>query len=148
MISPPRRLDHFKHRALMRVTNSEWQLPNRTYAKMLVKIMLRFVGNDYHFIMKKSFMNRLEETYRDQTYDDPIFLCRLFGVFALGELYSKKSAATAKGKTVPGTNYFLQAVSLLQDLHEEADIEYIETLLILVCISLALEPAAALWQGN
>ncbi len=66
------------------------------------------------------------------TYDDPIWLCRLFVVFALGELYSERATRTKGGRGVPGTAFFLQAMSILQDLHEEPTIPYIETLLLIV----------------
>ncbi|EKG17956.1 Transcription factor fungi [Macrophomina phaseolina MS6] len=128
----------YKHRGLLRIANTEFQLPNKTYARMLVQVVLRFIGSDYHLIQRKSFLRRMEETYTAQTHDDPVFLCRLFVVFALGELYSKKTAVAGNRRTVPGTAFFLQAMSLFQDLHEEADVDYIETLLVMSFYSHAL----------
>ncbi|KAF2136657.1 uncharacterized protein K452DRAFT_302600 [Aplosporella prunicola CBS 121167] len=137
-ISQPRRMVCYKHRGLLRIANTEFQLPNKTYARMLVQVVLRFTGSDYHLIQRKSFMKRLEETYSAQTHDDPVFLCRLFVVFALGELYSKKASVSGNRRMVPGIAFFLQAMSLFQDLHEEADVEYIETLLVMSFYSHAL----------
>lgn len=138
MVPQPRRMVCYKHRGLLRIANTEFQLPNKTYARMLVQVVLRFIGSDYHLIQRKSFLRRMEETYTAQTHDDPVFLCRLFVVFALGELYSKKTAVTGNRRTVPGTAFFLQAMSLFQDLHEEADVDYIETLLVMSFYSHAL----------
>ncbi|KAF2083934.1 hypothetical protein K490DRAFT_9525, partial [Saccharata proteae CBS 121410] len=134
----PRRMVCYKHRGLLRIANTEFQLPNKTYAKMLVQVVLRFIGPDFHILQRKSFMRRLEETYTAQTHEDPVFLCRLFVIFALGELYSKKTSMTGSRRIVPGTGFFLQAMSLFQDLHEEADVDYIETLLVISFYSHAL----------
>jgi hypothetical protein len=68
-------------------------------------------------------------------YDDPIWLCRLFVIFALGELYSPQ-AANKNVRGVPGTAFFLKAMAMFQDLHEEPTIPYIETLLLIVSIPL------------
>ncbi|KAK8240198.1 putative C6 transcription factor [Phyllosticta capitalensis] len=138
MAPPPRRVVFYKHRGLLRIANTEFQLPNKTYARMLVQVVLRFIGSDYHLIQRKSFMRRLDETYSAQTHNDPVFLCRLFVVFALGELYSKKTAVAGNRRSVPGTSFFLQAMNLFQDLHEEADVDYIETLLVMSFYSHAL----------
>ncbi|KAL1628861.1 hypothetical protein SLS54_001550 [Diplodia seriata] len=138
MVPQPRRMVCYKHRGLLRIANTEFQLPNKTYARMLVQVVLRFIGSDYHLIQRKSFLRRMDEMYTAQTHDDPVFLCRLFVVFALGELYSKKTAVAGNRRTVPGTAFFLQAMSLFQDLHEEADVDYIETLLIMSFYSHAL----------
>ncbi|KAK8169093.1 fungal-specific transcription factor domain-containing protein [Phyllosticta citrichinensis] len=138
MAPPPRRVVFYKHRGLLRIANTEFQLPNKTYARMLVQVVLRFIGSDYHLIQRKSFMRRLDETYSAQTHNDPVFLCRVFVVFALGELYSKKTAVAGNRRSVPGTSFFLQAMNLFQDLHEEADVDYIETLLVMSFYSHAL----------
>jgi hypothetical protein len=50
-------------------------------------------------------------------------------VFALGELYDEGSK---KEQGVPGTNYFVSAMAMFQDLYEEPSIHYIETLLLIV----------------
>jgi proline utilization trans-activator len=83
-------------------------------------------------------LDRLDQTYRLQTYDDPVWLCRLFVVFALGELYSQRASKPNSGREVPGITYFLKAMALFQDLYEEPTISYIETLLVIVSNSLIL----------
>lgn len=82
--------------------------------------------------MRKSFLEKLDETYKLETLDDPVWLCRLFTVFALGELYSTRPTSSKHGPGVPGTGFFLRAMGLFQDMHEEPSISYIETLLLLV----------------
>jgi hypothetical protein len=58
----------------------------------------------------------------------------MFVVFALGDLYSERTSRTKNGRGVPGTAFFLRAMTLLQDLHEEPTIPYIETLLLIVSV--------------
>lgn len=89
--------------------------------------------------MRKSFFKKLDETYKSDETDrlsldkDPIWRCRLFAVFALGELYSERVSETRSERGVPpGTAYFEKAMALFQDLYEEPTIPYIETLLVIV----------------
>lgn len=71
--------------------------------------------------------------------NDNVWLCRLYAVFALGELYSQGASASKSGR-VPGTGYFMKAMDLFEDLYEEPTIEYIETLLVIVSSSLTPKP--------
>ncbi|KAJ9149000.1 C6 transcription factor [Pleurostoma richardsiae] len=139
--APPRQVTVFNHPKLQRVIDAGYRLPSHTYATMLVQVVLKFVGNDYHLIKKKSFMQRIDQIYAalPEPPADPMFLCRMFVVFALGELYLRKSALTNDGqRAIPGTSFYLQAMSLFQELYEEPDIEYIETLLLMSFYSHAL----------
>ena len=125
----PRRPKYYKHSRMLRASRTDCQLPNRSDAQLLVRVVLRFIGADYHLLRKKSFLERLDETYRLDVLNDPIWLCRLFTVFALGEIYTVRSS---KPKGVPGSSFFLKALEYFQDLYEEPTVEYIETLILLV----------------
>lgn len=114
---------------MLRASRTDCQLPNRSDAQLLVRVVLRFIGADYHLLRRKSFLERLDETYRLDVLNDPIWLCRLFTVFALGEIYTVRSS---KPKGVPGISFFLKALEYFQDLYEEPTVEYIETLVLLV----------------
>jgi hypothetical protein len=127
----PRRPKYYKHPKMLRASCTDCQLPNRSDAQLLVRVVLRFIGPDYHLLRRKSFLERLDETYRLDVLNDPIWLCRLFTVFALGEIYTVRSSKP-KGNTVPGTSFFLKALEYFQDLYEEPTVEYIETLVLLV----------------
>jgi proline utilization trans-activator len=118
---------YFKDRGLLRVGSSRYQLPNRTYAILLVQTLLRFIGANYHLMTEKSFLKKLDETYAGQ-HLEAVWLARLFVIFALGELYLNKTPTGSDGATVPGTQFFLQATALFPDLYEEVDLAYIETL--------------------
>ena len=130
-----RSYSYFKHPKLLRTSCAECSLPNKNYARLLVRAVLRFIGGDHHLLLKKSFLQRLDETYQLEVLDDPVWLCRLFTVLALGELYSARGAqGIMKGTGVPGTEFFVKAMGYFSDIHEEPTIAYIETLLILVSI--------------
>ncbi|KAI8263210.1 putative transcriptional regulatory protein [Colletotrichum sp. SAR11_239] len=135
--TPPRNVKVFKHPTLQRAIKTDYKLPNYTYANLLVQVVLRFIGSDYHLLKKKSFSQRVDRLYGPATEQTPdtMFLCRLFAVFALGELYLKKSTSQ---REVPGAKFFLQSVSLFEELYEEPNIEYIETLLLMCFYSHAL----------
>ncbi|KAL1997982.1 hypothetical protein VTN02DRAFT_269 [Thermoascus thermophilus] len=136
-----------QHRALRRMASPDFRLPTRAYAHLLVRVALRFLGNDYHLMLRATTLERLDALYRDRCFDDPVLLCRLFAIFAIGELYTNRKAPSSSassassgsaGPQVPGTGFFLQAMSLFQDLHEEATVSYIEILLLLSLFLLAL----------
>ena len=118
------------------------KLPERIRATLLVRVALRFIGQDYHFFLHHDFLQQLEKAYEssDEMQHDSVWLCKLFAVLALGEMYSSGSS-TIKGVrdgSVPGTGYFLTAVGLLQDLFEEPSIGQIETMLLFCFYSNAL----------
>jgi hypothetical protein len=129
---PPRPYVYYKNPKLLRISSTECNLPNKNYAKLLVRAVLRFIGGDHHLLLKKSFLGKLEETYQQEILDDRVWLCRLFAVLALGELYSGGRAGAPKGTGVPGTGFFVKAMGFFQDMHEEPTVPYIETLLLLV----------------
>ena len=130
---PSRPHVYYKNAKLHRISSTECSLPNKNYAKLLVRAVLRFVGGDHHLLLKKSFLDKLEETYQREVLDDPVWLCRLFTVLALGELYSAgRVGGLLKGPGVPGTGFFVKAMGFFQDMHEEPTVSYIETLLLMV----------------
>lgn len=121
---------------------ADCKLPERIRANLLVRVALRFIGQDYHFFLHEDFLQQLEKAYdSDETPRfDAIWACKFFVVLALGELYSTSIPASrgSRPSSVPGTGYFLTAVTLLQDLFEEPSIAQIETMLLFVSRSLAL----------
>ncbi|KAL4951897.1 fungal-specific transcription factor domain-containing protein [Aspergillus filifer] len=125
------------------------KLPERIRTYLLVRVALRFIGQDYHFFLHSDFLNRLDEVYRagECGEDDATWACKLFGVLALGELYSGSAPTSTvvpvsgddnNSSLVPGTGYFLVAVGLLQDLFEEPSLAQLEIMLLFCFYSNAL----------
>ncbi|KAL1861096.1 hypothetical protein Plec18170_001611 [Paecilomyces lecythidis] len=109
------------------------KFPERIRANLLVRVALRFIGQDYHFFLHQDFLQKLDKAYdtRQPQEPDAVWACQFFAVLALGETYSTASPGKPKRvQTVPGTGYFLTAVGLLQDLFEEPSVAQIETLLL------------------
>ncbi|KFZ03937.1 hypothetical protein V502_10537 [Pseudogymnoascus sp. VKM F-4520 (FW-2644)] len=132
------------------------KLPDHICATLLVRVALRFIGHDYHLFMHHEFLQQLEKAYssKDNPEYDALWACKFFVVLALGELYSTASTPpTGQGsglQVVPGTGYFLTAVSLLQDLFEEPSTAQIEIMLLFPTNGSVLTPVerehrARLW---
>ncbi|KAK7219730.1 hypothetical protein V2G26_007733 [Clonostachys chloroleuca] len=118
------------------------KLPERIRGMLLIRVALRFIGQDYHFFMHGDFLQQLEKAYasKESPNFDAVWACKLFVVLALGELYSTSipTASHGRGPAVPGTDYFLTAVKLLQDLFEEPSIAQVEVMLLFCFYSNAL----------
>ncbi|KAL1875711.1 hypothetical protein VTK73DRAFT_9900 [Phialemonium thermophilum] len=108
--------------------------PERIRAHLLVRVALRFIGQDYHLFLHHDFLDKLAEAYASgqALRHESMWVCKFFVVLALGEMYSASlpAAKEARPASVPGTQYFLTAVRLFQDQFEEPSIAQIETLLL------------------
>lgn len=127
---------------------SSCQFPDRVRASLLVRVALRFIGEDYHFFIHQDFCQNLEKVYESSREGseceyDPLCVCKFFLVLAMGQLYSSSYTVAAQpDMNVPGTEFFLTAVSLLQDQFEEPSIAYIEVLLLFVGVPFLYEMAS------
>jgi proline utilization trans-activator len=135
--SQPLHRHYYNHVSLSRLstaslTNMWFNLPDKGYARLLVQVVFRFIGADYYFFLKKSFLEQLEATYRDPVNADPVWLTKMFTVLALGELYSSAMSPMTNNGRTPGMQFFQQAMRVLQDLYEDPTVEYIEVLLLIV----------------
>lgn len=120
----------FQHDSLLRSSKPTFELPNRIQASLLVQRALKFIGNDYHLVQRKSFFRRLEQAYGVQQQCDTAWTCSLFVMLALGELYANWHDGSQA--SVPGTRYFLHAVSLLEDNYENASVDNVQALNLIV----------------
>ncbi|OAL26608.1 hypothetical protein AYO20_10032 [Fonsecaea nubica] len=125
---------------------TEYALPPRAHAVFLIRVAIRLVGLDYHLMMRKQILEQLNQLYvgRLTIEQDPLLACRIFTIFALGELYTNKAKESQKvqgAPNVPGLWFFVRAMSLFQEIREEATVSYIEALLLISIYSLALNRA-------
>lgn len=103
----------YKHPTFSRRLEPRYTLPSRAYANILIQVVVRFIGSDYHLIRRKSYLQSIDLIYDEHQQTNSLSLSRFFALLALGELWLKKAGAVVDGeKTVPGTSYFLQAVAL------------------------------------
>lgn len=110
-----------------------------------------FIGHDWHWFKRETFRRRLELTYKDskaRELTDRLWLCRLLVVFAQGETYNSELApeirlgdgtttdisTNSDNQVAPGTEFFEQALSLLNVCYEDPSIEQVEALNLVVSI--------------
>ncbi|EME47290.1 hypothetical protein DOTSEDRAFT_69282 [Dothistroma septosporum NZE10] len=122
--------DHVTHPVFDRLLRDDVALPNRVQATLLVRRADSIIGHNYHLFEKKSFYRKLDRAYTCREPTDFIWTCHFFAVLALGELYSN-CKMTSGDNGVPGTSWFVKAVSLLQDIYEVATVEQVQILLLL-----------------
>ncbi|KAJ0419925.1 fungal-specific transcription factor domain-containing protein [Aspergillus carlsbadensis] len=146
-------------------TPCSFKLPPYPYALILFERFNTFVGHDWHWFRKETFRRRLDLTYRDpraEELKDRIWLCRLLCVFALGESYTSESAPEVRlgdgdgggedmgiARRVPGTEFFEQALTLLQVRHEDPSVDQVEALNLVAFYSYSLnrKKAAYMYAG-
>jgi hypothetical protein len=129
------RMQYVKEANIAAANEAYVQWPSLQQARLLVKIVLRQIGCLYHLLLRKSTLEKLEEIYRTGDFDCKVNQCKFFALFAFGEAYSIRTEPLS-GSRVPGTSYFARALSLVQVLPERTSITHLETLLLLVCLSL------------
>lgn len=106
-------------------------LPDRIQARLLAEVAIRFLGTDYHLVLKRTFFDMLDRTCTGGIPRNPAWMCKCFVLLALGEMYSNRKRRMAD-QHVPGTDYFLRAVGLLQDLYETPSVEQVEVMILFV----------------
>lgn len=122
---------YFQHDLFNRLVRSDIVLPDRIQSRLLVEVAVRFIGTDYHLLLKKTFYGKLDRICADEEPRDLVWICKFFILLALGELYSNRSRRNTS-QCVPGTDYFLQATGLLQDLYESPSVEQVEIMILFV----------------
>lgn len=121
----------FQHETFNRLVRPDFVLPDRIQSRLLVEVAVRFIGTDYHLILKKTFYEKLDRVCAGEERGDLVWICKFFVLLALGEMYSNRQRRTTS-QCVPGTDYFLQAMGLLQDLYETPSVEQVEVMILFV----------------
>ncbi|OJD29068.1 fungal specific transcription factor domain-containing protein [Diplodia corticola] len=121
---------------LMALTDVDCQWPIAPRARFLVKVSLNTICQRFHAIRKSALLDGLEMAIRNPTGCDELFKCKLWAMFALGEVFSTRTVS-AQGY-FPGLLYFARASRMLRVLGERPRIDSIEILLLLSFYSLTL----------
>lgn len=128
-----------------------FKLPPYPYALVLLDQFDVFLGHDWHWFLRKTFRDRMELTYKRPSSSeatDRTWLCRLLVVFALGESFNlnqtpeihfnlemHSNSRYQPSKTLmppPGTEFFEQALALLNIRYEDPTLDQIEALNLIV----------------
>jgi proline utilization trans-activator len=124
------RLDDYKHASLDQTA----EFPERMHVKLLLNVARRFIGNYHPLFLEVSFMREIDAVYRGDMAPSTLWLCKFYALMALGEIYTHRRGVGDNNR-VPGTNYYVRAVNLLQkdqDAYEEPSLMQVEVLTLLV----------------
>ena len=106
------------------------QLPPYDFAKRLYAAQHMYIGTIFSFAEPKVFDKRLQSVYtHDPDFSDHeecLSYCQILLVLAYGQMYSVNQWAGYDGP--PGFHYFMQALQILPDIHEEGSILFVEVL--------------------
>ncbi|EKG22123.1 Transcription factor fungi [Macrophomina phaseolina MS6] len=121
---------------LMKLRDVDCQWPTGPRARFLVKVTLNTIGQRYHIVRKSVIWDGLEVAIRNPVGCDELFKCKLWAIFALGEVFSTRTISP--DGIFPGLKYFARACRMLCVLSERPRIDSIEILLLLSVYSLTL----------
>lgn len=107
--------------------------PPVSRARLLVKFAMDTVGSCYHCVRWSEVFSALKKHYPIPSSPDSVLSCRLWALFALGEVYSSRTMSISDGD-FPGVAYFARASRILRNLRERPQIEMVEVLLLLVSL--------------
>ncbi|VUC25509.1 unnamed protein product [Clonostachys rosea] len=107
-----------------------------THARFLTKVALRFLDGCYHIVRESSVCELLSQFLQGPSTLDMLSTCKIYGILALGELFSSRCQTQATG--TPGLVYFSHASKAYSVLQERPGIEAIETSLLLCLYSLCI----------
>ncbi|KAM0212537.1 hypothetical protein ACHAQD_009702 [Fusarium lateritium] len=113
------------------------EFPERMHVKLLLNVARRFIGNYHPLFLEVTFMKEIDAVYRRDTIPSTLWLCKFYALMALGEIYTHRRGVGDNNR-VPGTNYYVRAVSLLQenpDYYEEPSLMQVEVLTLLAWAS-------------
>jgi len=112
--------NHLRVPSPPRVDLSYDDLPERMHAKLLLNVARRFIGNCHplYLYLELSFMRELDAVYRREITPSYLWLAKFYALMSLGETYTNRRTV-GNSHRVPGTDYYVRAVSILQVAHEE-----------------------------
>ncbi|KAF5025161.1 hypothetical protein F66182_2737 [Fusarium sp. NRRL 66182] len=111
-----------------------WPIPSR--ARLLVNVALKYVSRSFYIVRRSQILEGLEQTIQNPHSTDSLLKSKLWALFAIGEMYSTRTAA--RDKNFPGMAYFARATRILRIISERPRIDAIEIRLLLSFYSLAL----------
>ncbi|KFA48099.1 hypothetical protein S40293_08354 [Stachybotrys chartarum IBT 40293] len=110
------------------------EFPERMQAKLLLNVARRFIGNYHPLFLEVTYMKEVDAVYRTELIPSTLWLCKFFSLMALGEIYTNRRGVGAEN-IVPGTDYYVKAVNLLQESLEEPSLMQVEALISLAWAS-------------
>lgn len=127
------------------------RLPSYNHSLYLIQVLEASLGKEQHYFRRQKLRSRLSQMHQNPESSeskDHGWLCYWLSVLALGELYSEGRVASCAirdgahyephSDCLPGYDYYQQSVSLLQQVAEAPDMQFIETLCLMTIYAFAL----------
>ncbi|KZL63284.1 c6 transcription factor, partial [Colletotrichum incanum] len=130
------RVNYATDERLLALSDTDCPWPSPARARFLVGVALRYVSRCYHIIRKSLILDALEQTLQNPAESDSLLKSKLWAMFAIGAMYSTRSATSEKH--FPGMGYFARATRVLRIVSERPRIDVVELRLLLSFYSLAL----------
>lgn len=112
------------------------QWPTLAHAQLLVMTAVEHINPGFPMVLRQKTLDLLCEIYRKGNFDISTLKCKYFALFAVGHVYSTPHDPSNLS-TLPGASYFARAMNLLQIIPERPSMVHIESLLLLVCLTLS-----------
>ncbi|KAK7429421.1 hypothetical protein QQZ08_004013 [Neonectria magnoliae] len=130
------RINYPTDERLLALSDIDCQFPFPSRARLLVNVALKYVTRCYHIVRKSQILEGLEQTIQNPHSSDSLLKSKLWALFAIGEMYSTRTAAVESN--FPGMGYFARATRVLRIISERPRIDAVEIRLLLSFYSLAL----------
>ncbi|KAL4959396.1 Zn(II)2Cys6 transcription factor [Aspergillus stella-maris] len=130
------RVDFPGDEQLLALSDVECAWPSPARARLLVGAAVNGLGRCYHIVRRSSTLRELETTIQSNSSPSLLTKSKLWGLFAIGEIYATRSAIGEKA--FPGLRYFCKAIGILRIVSERPSVEMIEVQLVLSVYSLFL----------
>ena len=106
------------------------QLPPYDFAKRLHAAQHMYIGTIFSFVEPQAFDKRLLSIYSRapdlNDHEERLSYCQILLILAYGQMYSVNQWTGNDGP--PGFHYFMQALQVLPDIHEDGSILFVEVL--------------------
>ncbi|RMJ13420.1 hypothetical protein CDV36_006926 [Fusarium kuroshium] len=132
------RTENVTDEALTSSWNTPCPWPPASRARFLLKVALNTVCRRYYLVRRSATQRLLEQAIHNPDMCDLVSECKLFVLFALGEVYSTRTSPTKDKNQLPGISYYVRASRLLRVLTEQPRIDCVEVILMLSLYSLAM----------
>lgn len=140
------------------------RLPPYNHSIYLIQCVEAAIGHEQYYFRRRHLRARVRQMYEDPESTrskDQGWLCYWLAALALGELYKGNGGATGPDSSLghdhmssddvqelPGTEYYHQSVAFLQQVAENPDIQYIETLCLLTMYAFSMDKVNTAYMYN
>lgn len=140
------------------------RLPPYNHSIYLIQCIEVAIGHDQHYFRRRRLRSKVHQMYQNPESaqsKDQGWLCYWLAVLALGELYRGNGHADSAtnpleinrrpsdaSKDPPGAEYYYQSVAFLQQVAENPDLQYIETLCLLAMYAFSMDKINTAYMYN